>query len=78
MKIDEDKRHYLKRKLKNYLRSIIPRYNIRLTCELEDLLKIIASGISTLTIQSKIASTFLSVKNQKFLQNITDKIKSYF
>ena len=47
MKRDEDKMNYLKGQLENvYLRDIVHRYDIRLTSELEDLLNILASGIS--------------------------------
>jgi len=79
MKTDEDKMNYLKNQLENvYLRDIIARYNIRLTAELEDLLNILASGISTLTNPSKIASTFQSIKKSKISANTIDKFIGYF
>ena len=79
MKSDEDKMNYLKNQLSNvYLRDIVNRYDVRLNSELEDLLNILASGISTLTNPSKIESTFLSVKKSKISANTIDKYIDYF
>ena len=79
MKTDEDKMNYLKGQLKNvYLRDIVHRYDIRLTSELEDLLNILASGISNLTNPSKIASTFQSIQTSKISANTIDKFIGYF
>ena len=79
MKSDEDKMNYLKGQIENvYLRDIIARYGIRLTNELEDLLNILASGISSLTNPSKIASTFQSIKKSKVSANTIDKFIGYF
>ena len=79
MKSDEDKMNYLKGQIENvYLRDIIARYDIRLTNELEDLLNILASGISSLTNPSKIASTFKSIKKSKISANTIDKFIGYF
>lgn len=79
MKNDEDKMNYLKNQLSNvYLRDIVNRYDVRLNSELEDLLNILASGISTLTNPSKIESTFLSVKKSKISANTIDKYIDYF
>lgn len=79
MKSDEDKMNYLKNQLSNvYLRDIVNRYDVRLNSELEDLLNILASGISTLTNPSKIESTFLSVKKTKISANTIDKYIDYF
>lgn len=79
MKTDEDKMNYLKGQLENvYLRDIVHRYDIRLTSELEDLLNILASGISSLTNPSKIASTFQSIKKSKISSNTIDKFIGYF
>lgn len=78
MKSDEDKMNYLKNQLSNvYLRDIVNRYDVRLNSELEDLLNILASGISTLTNPSKIESTFLSVKKSKISANTIDKYIDY-
>lgn len=79
MKRDEDKMNYLKGQLENvYLQDIVHRYDIRLTSELEDLLNILASGISSLTNPSKIASTFKSIKKSKISANTIDKFIGYF
>ena len=79
MKTDEDKMNYLKMQLENvYLRDIVHRYDIRLTSELEDLLNILASGISSLTNPSKIASTFKSIKKSKISANTIDKFIGFF
>lgn len=79
MKSDEDKMSYLKNQLSNvYLRDIVNRYDVRLNSELEDLLNILASGISTLTNPSKIESTFVSVKKTKISANTIDKYIDYF
>ncbi len=79
MKSDEDKMNYLKNQLSNvYMRDIVNRYDVRLNSELEDLLNILASGISTLTNPSKIESTFLSVKKSKISANTIDKYINYF
>ncbi len=79
MKTDEDKMNYLKVQLENvYLRDIVHRYDIRLTSELEDLLNILASGISSLTNPSKIVSTFKSIKKSKISANTIDKFIGYF
>lgn len=79
MKTDEDKMNYLKRQLENvYLRDIVHRYDIRLTSELEDLLNILASGISSITNPSRIASTFKSIKKSKISANTIDKFIGYF
>lgn len=79
MNNDEDKMNYLKGQLENvYLRDIVNRYDIRLKSELEDLLNLLASGISTLTNPSKIAATFMSVKKSKISANTIDKFIGYF
>lgn len=79
IKSDEDKMNYLKNQLSNvYLRDIVNRYDVRLNSELEDLLNILASGISTLTNPSKIESTFLLVKKNKISANTIDKYIDYF
>lgn len=74
MKTDEDKMNYLKGQLENvYLRDIVHRYDIRLASELVDLLNILASGISTLTNSTKIASTFQSIKKSRISANTIGK-----
>ena len=49
-----------------------------ITSELEDFLNILASGISSLTNPSKIASTFKSIKKSKISANTIDKFIGYF
>ena len=79
MNSDEDKMNYLKNQLSNvYLRDIVSRYDVRLNSELEDLLNILASGISTLTNPSKIESKYLSVKKSKISANTIDRYIDYF
>lgn len=79
MQSDEDKMNYLKGQLENvYLRDIVNRYDVRLKSELDDLLNILASGISTLTNPTKIASTFSSIKKSKISANTIDKFIGYF
>lgn len=74
----EDKMNYLKSQLDNvYLRDIVNRYDIRLTSELEDLLNITASGMSTLTNPSKIAATFATIKKSKISAITIDKYIGY-
>ena len=79
MQSDEDKMNYLKGQLENvYLHDVVHRYDIRITTELEDLLNILASGISTLTNPNKLAATFQSIKNTKISVNTIDKFIGYF
>lgn len=76
---DEDKMNYLQSQLDNvYLRDIINRHDIRLQSELDDLLNVLASGMSTLTNPSRIAATFLSVKNSKISASTIDRFIDYF
>ncbi len=59
-----DKMKYLKNLFKEtYLRDIIARNNIKNTEELEELVKIVASGIGSLTNPQKLANTFETVKH---------------
>ena len=79
LKTDEDRMNYLKGQLENvYLRDIVHRHDIRLTSELEDLLNILSSSISSFTNPSKIASTFRSIKKSKISANTIDKFIGYF
>lgn len=48
-----------------YLKDILERHNIRNLDELDELLDIIASAIGSLTNPSKLAKTFISMKNKK-------------
>lgn len=79
MIINEDKVIYLKSQVENvYLGYIVHRYNIRLSSELEDLLNILASGISTLTNPTKIAATLKLIKQSKISANTIEKFIGYF
>ena len=60
----EQKMSYLKTQLKNvYLKDIVDRHNLSSDENLDELLDIIASGISSLTNPAKLSNTFKSVKN---------------
>lgn len=60
----EQKMSYLKTQLKNvYLKDIVDRHNLSSDENLDELLDIIASGISSLTNPAKLCNTFKSVKN---------------
>ncbi|NVP23602.1 ATP-binding protein [Treponema phagedenis] len=79
MDSDEDRMVYLQSQLENvYLRDIVNRYDVRLKDELGDLLNVLASGISTLTNPTKMASTFQSIKKSKISPNTIDKFIGYF
>ncbi|MDO5302198.1 MAG: ATP-binding protein [Tissierellia bacterium] len=79
MERDEDKINYLKTQLENvYLRDIVNRHGVRLESEIGDLLNILASGISTLTNPTRIASTFASVQKSKISASTIAKFIGYF
>ena len=60
----EQKMSYLKTQLKNvYLKDIVDKHNLSSDENLDELLDIIASGISSLTNPAKLSNTFKSVKN---------------
>lgn len=62
MSTEEQKTNYLISQMKNlYLRDIISRYSVQDEAALEEVMDVIASGISTLTNPRKIASTMSSV-----------------
>lgn len=64
MVTSEQKMSYLKTQLKNvYLKDIVDRHNLSSDENLDELLDIIASGISSLTNPAKLSNTFKSVKN---------------
>lgn len=71
IKGDDKKAAYLERLYRTvYLRDIYERHTIENKAEFEELVRILASGIGSLTSPSTIANTFKSIKR---LQNITDK-----
>lgn len=60
-KTEESKVNYLKRlQSEIYLRDVIERYNIRNGSGMEELMKILASAVGSLTNAKKIADTFVS------------------
>lgn len=78
MKTPEQKATYLKTQIKNvYLKDIVERNNLSGDKNLEELLNIIASGISTLTNPTKLANTFKSVKNTNLSANTIDSYINY-
>jgi hypothetical protein len=76
---DESRMNYLSTQLQNtFLKDVIERHNIKNTEELNELLSIVASGISSLTNPLKLENTFLSVKKVKLSSDtIADYIR-YF
>jgi len=78
MQTPEQKALYLKTQIKNvYLKDIVDRYNLSGDENLEELLNIIASGISTLTNPTKLENTFKSVKKSKISANTIDSYIKY-
>lgn len=74
---DEDKVSYLERLCKEiYIRDIVERYDVKNEEGLEQLIKVISSGVGSLTNPQKIADTFAS-KGQKgiSLPTITNYLK---
>ncbi|MDD7610065.1 MAG: AAA family ATPase, partial [Spirochaetales bacterium] len=64
MTTEEQKTNYLISQMKNlYLKDIVTRYSVQDTNALDEVLNVIASGISTLTNPRKIARTMNSVHN---------------
>lgn len=74
---DEAKMNYLSSQLeKTFLKDVIERNNIKNTEELDELMNIIASGISSLTNPLKMENRFLSEKKVKLSANtISNYIK---
>lgn len=73
----EQKMNYLSSQLeKTFLKDVIERHSIKNTEELNELLSLIASGISTLTNPTKLENRFLSEKKVKLTADtITNYIK---
>ena len=83
MKDEVQKQKYLKTQIANvYLRDLINRYNIKNDDSLNELLNILASGISTLINPTKLSNTFKSVKNEvlsnKTISNYIDYLEDAF
>lgn len=65
MKDEVQKGQYLKTQIQNvYLKDIINRYNLKKYDSINELLDVLASGISTLVNPLKLANTFKSVKKE--------------
>ena len=78
MKTEEQKSTYLKTQTKNvYLNDIVKKNNLNSDGNLEELLNIIASGISSLTNPAKLANTFKSVKNSNISAQTIDRYINY-
>ncbi len=74
MKTEEQKTNYLIGEMKNlYIRDIIRRYHLSEHSPIDEVLDVIASGISSLTNPKKIADTFASVKQEKISDYTVDK-----
>lgn len=71
---EEQKMNYLKSQIKNvYLKDIVYRYNLKDDVIMNDLLNVLASGISTLVNFNKLANTFKSVKKVSISINTIEK-----
>lgn len=74
MESHEQKSEYLKNQMKNvYLRDIVLRNNLYNDRDLNDLINIVASGISSLTNPSKLSNTFKSIKKANISPITIDK-----
>lgn len=71
---EEQKTNYLISQMKNlYLKDIVTRYSVQDTNALDEVLNVIASGISTLTNPRKIARTMNSVHNSSICDSTVDR-----
>ncbi len=78
MQTNEQKISYLKTQIKNvYLKDIVERNNLSNDRNLEELLNILSSGISSLTNPTKLEKTFRSVKKSKISANTIDSYINY-
>ena len=74
MTTEEQKTNYLISQMKNlYLKDIVTRYSVQDTNALDEVLNVIASGISTLTNPRKIARTMNSVHNSSICDSTVDR-----
>lgn len=72
MKTDEQKSNYLKTQINNvYIKDIVSRYNLSDDENINELLNIIASGISRLVNPSKLFKTFHSIKPSSTISEYT-------
>ncbi|MCQ2913813.1 MAG: ATP-binding protein [Alphaproteobacteria bacterium] len=78
-KTDEDKMDYLRTQMQHtYLKDIVDRYELHKDNCIEELLSIIASGISGLTNPLKISNTFNAIKKMKISSELINKYISHF
>ena len=76
---NEQKSYYLSNQLNNvYFRDIILRNSLRREKELEELLDVLASGVSCLTNPKKLENTFLSLEGKKISGATIEKFIGYF
>ena len=76
---EESKMNYLSSQLQNtFLKDVIERNNIKNTEELNELLSIVASGISSLTNPLKLENTFKSVKKVTLSADTISNYIQYF
>lgn len=76
---EEQKAEYLSSQMKNvYLRDIVARYHLQHESDLNELMDIIASDMSSLTNPSKLSHTFRSEKGSGISALTIDKYLSYF
>lgn len=74
MTTEEQKTNYLISQMKNlYLKDIVTRYSVQDTNALDEVLNVIASGISTLTNPRKLARTMNSVHNSSICDSTVDR-----
>ena len=78
MQTEEQKSNYLITQMKNvYLRDIVKRYSVQNETVLNEVIDVIASGISSLTNPRKIASTMNSVHGVTTCESTIDKYIGY-
>lgn len=78
MKTEEQKSTYLKTQMENvYLKDLIARYSIHSDKALNEVIDVVASGISTLTNPRKIANTMNSVHGAAISEPTVDKYIQY-
>lgn len=76
---NEEKMSYLKTQMTNtYLKDIVERYELRDDEGLNELLKIIASGISGLTNPNKLSNAFKSLSKKNLCPDTIDKYIDHF
>lgn len=78
MQSEQQKTNYLETQIKNvYLKDIVKRYNLQNDNNIDELLNIIASGISTLVNPPKLVNSFKSLKNESISVNTVDRYIKY-